>query len=244
MRKVLGCVKRAQEEFEMIAEGDVVAVGLSGGKDSMTLLYALHLFQRFSPVSYTLKAITIDLGFPGFDLEAITRYCESLGVEHLIERTRISEIVFEERKEKNPCSLCARLRRGRINRICDERGITKLALAHHGDDAIETLFLNMLFESRIDTFRPVTIYERAEVTMIRPLFFATEEDVSNAIVKENIPVVKNPCPASGNTKRESIKIFLRDLNAFAPGGKNHAIEAIAKMEKNKKSSEKFSIIQK
>jgi len=242
MRKVLGCVKRAQEEFEMIADGDVVAVGLSGGKDSMALLYALHLFQRFSPVSYTLKAITIDLGFPGFDLEAITRYCDNLGVEHLIAQTRIGEIVFEERKEKNPCSLCARLRRGRINRICDEQGITKLALAHHGDDAIETLFMNILFESRIDSFQPVTTYERAEVTMIRPLFFATEEDLSRAVEKEKIPVIQNPCPASGNTKRETVKKYLRELDDLTPNGKKHAIEAIVKMEKSKKSSRKFSVI--
>ena len=239
MRKILGCVKRAQQEFEMIAEGDIVAVGLSGGKDSMTLLYALHLFQHFSPVSYTLKAITIDLGFPGFDLETISRYCESLHVEHIIERTRIGEIVFEERKEKHPCSLCARLRRGRINRICDERGINKLALAHHGDDAVETLFMNMLFESRIDSFRPVTTYERAKVSMIRPLFFSSEKDVIKAAAEKNIPVVKNPCPADGQTKRESVRKFLKQLDDFAPEGKKHTIEALSKMEKSKKSSRKF-----
>lgn len=229
MRKILGCIKRAQNEFQMIQKGDVVAVGLSGGKDSMALVYALHLFQNFAPVPYTLKAITIDLGFKGFDLRSMSDYCGSLGVEHIVEPTQIGRLVFEERQESNPCSLCARMRRGRINRVCDEKGITKLALGHHGDDAVETLFMNMLFESRIASFNAVTSYERASVTMIRPMIFASEKDVADAADRHNIPVVKNPCPASGFTKRETVKRLLAQFDETVPDGKKHMIDAVCKL---------------
>ncbi len=228
MRKVLGYLKRAQNQFQMIREGDVVAVGLSGGKDSMTLLYALHLFQRFCPVSYTLKAVTLDLGFPGFDFRLISQYCDSLGVELFLEHTAIGPVVFDQRREKSPCSLCARMRRGRLHRLCDEKGITKLALGHHGDDLTESFLMSMLYEGRLSSFLPVTHYERARVVMIRPLICAPEEEIRLAALSHHIPVVKNPCPAEGQTKRETVKNWLAALEASQPGAKAHMREALLK----------------
>lgn len=236
MKKILGYIKRAQNEFHMIKQGDVVAVGLSGGKDSMTLLYALHLFQHFSPVSYTLKAITLDLGFPGFDSAAISQYCQTLGVELLLEKTQISSVVFQQRKESNPCSLCARMRRGRLNKICDSNGITKLALGHHGDDLVESLLMSMLFEGRMSSFQPVTRYERASVIMIRPMIFAPELEVSQAALRHHIPRIGNPCPADGHTKRESIKKWISALDCQTPNARSHMIEAILRENPKKETS--------
>ena len=226
MRKILGCIKRAQAQFGMIQENDVVAVGCSGGKDSMVLLHALHLYQYFSDVNYTLKAVTMDMGFPQQDLSPISQFCLERQIEHIIKKTNLSAVIFEERKESNPCSLCARMRRGCLNNMCEENGISKLALGHHGDDLLETFFLNMFYEIRLSTFSPVTEFERTSTIMIRPLLYATEEDVSKAAINNNIPIIPNPCPVSGHTKRDLAKKIIADIEEQLPGSRLHMIHAL------------------
>ena len=230
MRKVLGCIKRAQEEFDLIQEGDVVGVGVSGGKDSMVLLYALDLYRNFSPVSYTLKALTVDMGFQDFDVSRIEDFCRSRNIEFIHAKTEMGKLIFEEKKEKNPCSLCSRMRKGLLNRLCDENGITKLALGHHGDDLIESLFMSMLFESRMNAFKPVTVFERAEVIQIRPLIYAEEKDIAEAAQRHEVPCVNNPCPASGHTQRESMKELTDIIEKTAGQPRSHIINAICRSE--------------
>ena len=175
MKEVLGCLRRADEDFRMIAPGDHVAVGVSGGKDSLLLLYALALYRRFSKNPYTLTAVTLTMGLQPFDLGGVRALCETLDVPYIVRETQIGKVIFEERKEKNPCSLCAKMRRGALVDLCLEVGANKLALGHHRDDAIETLFLSMLYEGRIHTFHPVTHLTRKGITQIRPLVYLPGE---------------------------------------------------------------------
>ncbi len=226
MRKILGFIKRAQNEFHMIEDGDIVGVGVSGGKDSLTLLHALNLYKNFAPVSYELKAITIDMGFEGFDTDCISEFCARESVEFIHEKTEMGKLIFEERKESNPCSFCSRMRRGLLNKICEQHGITKLALGHHGDDMIESFFMSMIFESRINTFKPVTSFERTNVIQIRPMIYACEEDVAKAAARHNIPIVSNPCPASGNTKRQTTKKLVDDIEKTYAQPRSHIINAL------------------
>ena len=177
MKEVLGCLRRADEDFRMIAPGDHVAVGVSGGKDSLLLLYALALYRRFSKNPYTLTAVTLTMGLQPFDLGGVRALCETLDVPYIVRETEIGKVIFEERKEKNPCSLCAKMRRGALVDLCLEVGANKLALGHHRDDAIETLFLSMLYEGRIHTFHPVTHLTRKGITQIRPLVYLPEKHV-------------------------------------------------------------------
>lgn len=226
MRKILGCIKKAVTDFNMIQEGDVIGVGLSGGKDSTALLYGLKLFQNFSPVKYGLKALTLTLGFDDFDLTPLKNLCAQLEIPYIIQPTNIGKVIFEERKDKNPCAMCARMRRGRINSLCKETGITKLALGHHSDDAVETLFLSMFYESRISTFDPVTFLDRKDLTMIRPLIYASEKDIITAVKKHTLPVVKSPCPANGNTQRQYMKDLLNKIYEDIPNGRERIISSL------------------
>ncbi|WP_129597482.1 tRNA 2-thiocytidine biosynthesis TtcA family protein [Anaerophilus nitritogenes] len=226
MRKLLGYVKKAVLDFNMIENGDIVGVGVSGGKDSMALLYALKLFQRFSPVKYDLKAFTLTLGFNDFDISPIQNFCKELEIPYIVQHTDIGKIVFEDRKEKSPCSLCARMRRGKLHSLCKNHGVTKLALGHHGDDAVETLFLSIFYESRISTFLPVTYLDRIDLTMIRPLIYAKEQDIIDSVSRNDLPIVKNPCPADGKTKRQYMKNLLDQIYKEIPNGRNHVIEAL------------------
>ncbi|TCO76479.1 tRNA 2-thiocytidine biosynthesis TtcA family protein [Marinisporobacter balticus] len=226
MRKILGCIKKAVTDFNMIQEGDVVGVGVSGGKDSTALLYALKLFQNFSPVKYELKALTLTLGFDNFDLTPLKDLCAKLEIPYIIQPTQIGKVIFEERKDKHPCAMCARMRRGKIYSLCNETGVTKLALGHHGDDAIETLFLSMFYESRISTFDPVTFLDRKNLTMIRPLIYASEQDIISAVKKHALPVVKSPCPANGNTQRQYMKGLLNNIYKDIPNGRERIISAL------------------
>lgn len=226
MRKVLGCLKRAVEEFDMIKDGDVIGVGLSGGKDSMTLLYALKLYLNFAPIKYTVKALTLTMGFESFDVSKLTEFCRQLDIEHIVLETKIGPVVFEERKESHPCGMCSRMRRGRLHKLCKEHHIDKLALGHHADDAIETLFLSMLYESRIHTFKPVTYLDRSDLTQIRPLIYAFESDIIDAVNRHHIPVEKNPCPAAKHTKREYIKTLLNTISKDIPDAKKHLLTAL------------------
>lgn len=226
MRKLTGCVKKADHEFDMIQEGDVIAVGLSGGKDSMLLLRALCLYRRFSPVAFQLKAITIHMGFIDFHMEFIKEICDELGVELIIENTQIGKVIFEDRKEKNPCALCATMRRGRLNQACQKHGINKLALGHHGDDLVETMMMSMIYESKFRTFIPVTDQDRSGITVIRPFIFAMEEDIKEAAERLNVKTCKNPCPASDHTKRKYVKQMLQGIDRETPHAVRHMHRAI------------------
>lgn len=226
MKKILGCIRKAVNDFNMIQNGDVVGVGVSGGKDSVTLLYALKLFQRFSPVNYKLKALSLTLGFQNFDLSPIKRLCDDMGVEYVVKATEIGRVVFEERKEKNPCSLCSRFKRAALHKLCQEHSVNKLALGHHRDDAIETLFLSMFYEGRIHTFDPVTYLSKRDITMIRPMIYAEERDIKGAVKSHNLPIVKSPCPADGNTKREYMKQSLLSFYKDIPHGKKNLLKAL------------------
>ena len=226
MKKVLGCIRRASDDYNMIADGDKIAVGLSGGKDSMLLLRALTLYKRFSKKNFDLVAITVDLGFGNFDTALIRNYCDSLGVECHILNTEIADVVFNIRKETNPCSLCAKMRKGALYTAAKELGCNKAAFAHHADDAIETLLLSLFFEGKMRTFLPVTYLSRMDITLIRPLIYLPEQDVINAVAKNEIPIAKSPCPANGNTKREVIKNLVKDLRKINPDIKKSLFAAI------------------
>lgn len=230
MRKILGCIKKAVMNYSMIDEGDVIGVGVSGGKDSMVLLYALKLFQRFSPVKYDVKAITLTMGFEDFDLESIETFCKSLGVGHIVEKTQIGKIIFDERNQKHPCGMCARMKRGRLSKVCQRHQIHKLALGHHADDAIETLFMSMFYEGRIHTFKPVTYMDRSDITVIRPMIYAYEQDVKNAALSKNIPIIKNPCPVDKNTKRAYVKGIMNGLNQDIPNLKTRLLHSLENQE--------------
>lgn len=205
----MSTVRQASERYGMIEEGDRIAVGLSGGKDSAALLLALAKMQPFYPMKYTLCALTVDLGFPGTDWAPLVRWCEELGVEYRIAQTQIAQIVFDERKEKNPCSLCAKLRRGALMNEVAAMGAGKLALGHHLDDAAETFMMTLMHEGRIGCYSPVTVYADRGISMIRPLIYTRESDVKAAVRAENLPIIPSRCPEDGHTEREEMKKMLR-----------------------------------
>ena len=226
LQQLLSYTRKAIEDYGMIEEGDKIAVGISGGKDSLTLLYALKKLQYFYPKKFDLYAITVDLGFDNLNLEGIKKFCEELDVPYRIEKTEIAQIVFEERKEKNPCSLCAKMRKGSLNYAIKELGCNKVAYAHHKNDVVETMMLSLIYEGRFHTFAPVTYLDRMGVTIIRPLIYINEADVIGFVKANNLPVVKSPCPADGYTKREYVKDLLDDVNKVAPGVRNRMFTAI------------------
>lgn len=226
MKEVLGCMRRADEDFRMIAPGDHVAVGVSGGKDSLLLLYALALYRRFSKNPYTLTAVTLTMGLQPFDLGGVRALCETLGVPYIVRETQIGKVIFEERKEKNPCSLCAKMRRGALVDLCLEVGANKLALGHHRDDAIETLFLSMLYEGRIHTFHPVTHLTRKGIIQIRPLVYLPEKHVLHMVKTLDLPVVPSPCPANGRTKRDDVRDLLNAICRRKPDARELLLSAL------------------
>lgn len=210
----------------MIEEGDCIAVGISGGKDSLTLLQSLAALRRFYPKKFTLKAITIDLGFNNMNLDDIKAMCKELDVEYHIEKTDIAQIVFDERKETSPCSLCAKMRKGALNEAVKEMGCNKVAYAHHKDDVVETMLLSLFYEGRFHCFSPVTYLDRSNIIVIRPLIYMNEADVVGFIRRYNIPVVKSPCPVDKKTKREYVHQLVRDLNKDIPSVRNRMFTAI------------------
>lgn len=230
MKKILGPLRRAVEKYEMIRPGDRIAVGLSGGKDSTALLVAMKRFQYFSPVPFELEGITLDMGFGGMDFEPLVQLCAELDIPYTIKKTQIGPIVFEARQEKNPCALCARMKRGALHDLSIERGCRKIALGHHADDAIETFFLSLFYEGRINTFSPVTYLDRKDITLIRPLIFVKEKDIIyNPEVKE-LPVIKSTCPADGHTKREDMKDMMKELRKTIPELDERILKAIQNKE--------------
>lgn len=226
LQQLLSYVRRAIDDYHMIEEGDKIAVGISGGKDSLTLLYALHGLMRFYPKAFTIHAVTVDLGFENLKLDSIKALCEELGVEYTIVQTDIAKVIFEDRKETNPCALCAKMRKGALNNAIKAAGCNKVAYAHHKDDVIETMLLSLIYEGRFHTFAPVTYLDRTELTVIRPLMYMNEADVIGFVNKYDVPVVKSPCPADGYTRREYVKELLRRLNQENPGVKERMFTAI------------------
>ena len=211
-----GLVRRCVEDYDMIAPGDTVAVGVSGGKDSLVLLMALNELRRYYPKPFTLEAITVELGFDGMDFTPVAELCETLGVPYTRLKTDIKEVVFDVRKEDNPCSLCAKMRRGALNDLMREQGYNKIALGHHYDDAIETLLMNLLFEGRIGCFQPVTYLDRTGITQIRPLLYSREEETRRVARRLELPVVENPCPANGRSRRQEVKELIAGLEGRYP----------------------------
>lgn len=226
LQRVLSEVRKAVDDYHMIAEGDKIAVGISGGKDSLTLLYALSSLRRFYPHPFELVAVTVDLGFANLDLTEIKKLCEKLEVPYTVVKTQIGQIVFEERRENNPCALCAKMRKGALNEAMKQLGCNKIAYAHHMDDVVETMMLSLLYEGRFHTFSPVTYLDDTGLTVIRPLIHMKEADVIGYVRKYEVPVVKSPCPADGHTKREYVKQLLKQLNTENPGVKQRMFTAI------------------
>lgn len=226
LQRVLSEVRKAVDDYHMIAEGDKIAVGISGGKDSLTLLYALSSLRRFYPHPFDLVAVTVDLGFANLDLTEIKKLCEKLKVPYTVVKTQIGQIVFEQRQENNPCALCAKMRKGALNEAMKQLGCNKIAYAHHMDDVVETMMLSLLYEGRFHTFSLVTYLDDTGLTVIRPLIYMKEADVIGFVRKYEVPVVKSPCPADGHTKREYVKQLLKQLNTENPGVKQRMFTAI------------------
>ena len=213
MQMLMSHIRAAMQRYNMIEAGDKIAVGVSGGKDSLALLYALSEMRCFYPVPYTVVAITLDMQFGGkpADWSGIQALCDKLGVEYIVRPTQLAKVIFEDRKEKNPCSLCAKMRRGILHDAAKEAGCNKLALGHHLDDAVVTFYMNLLDGGKIGCFRPVSYLSRKDLTLIRPMVFAYERDVAKAARKLDLPVVKSACTADGITERQKVKDLLNKL---------------------------------
>lgn len=220
MQKILGYMRKAIQEFDLISDGDSVAVGISGGKDSLVLLRGLALLQRFIGIDYRIVGITLDPQFNGVpgDYSSVAEMCCDMGIEYHLIPTHIGEIVFDVRKEDHPCSLCARMRRGALHDAAKEYGCNKIALGHHYNDAVETFIMNLFTEGRIGCFSPKSYLSRKDLTLIRPLVFAPEKEIRKTAMKNNLSVVKSRCPADGHTNREKTKNFIlqmeREDNGF------------------------------
>lgn len=226
LQQLLSYTRKAVDDYHMIEDGDKIAIGISGGKDSLTLLYALAGLRRFYPKKFELCAITVDLGFEGFDLTKIAELCKELDVPYYIQKTEIAEVVFKIREETNPCSLCAKLRKGAFNDKAKELGCNKSAYAHHKDDVVETMLMSMIYEGRYYCFSPVTYLDRSEITLIRPLIYVEEADVIGFQHKYELPVQKNPCPADGYTRREYAKDLVKRINEENRGAKERMFHAV------------------
>lgn len=226
LQQLYSYVRKAIDDYHMIEENDKIAVGISGGKDSLTLLYALSGLRRFYPKKFDIHAVTVDLGFDNLNLDEIKALCNQLEVEYTIVKTDIAHIIFEDRKESNPCSLCAKMRKGALNEAIKKVGCNKVAYAHHKDDVVVTMLMSLIYEGRFHTFSPVTYLDRMDLTVIRPLMYMNEADVIGFVHKYEVPVVKSPCPADGYTKRQYVTDLLAQLNRENPGVKERMFAAI------------------
>ena len=230
LQRLLSFTRRAVDDYKMISEGDKIAVGISGGKDSMALLTALAAMRRFYPIPYSLCAITVDMGFPDADFSSIARYCDALDVEYRVEKTDIAEIIFDVRKEPNPCSLCSKMRRGVLHSTAKEMGANRVALGHHFDDAVDTFMLNLFFEGRIGCFSPVSYLSRSDLYLIRPLLYAPEKDIAYFMRHADVPTVESSCPENRNTERENMKNLLLKLEKDYPGLRHRIFGALCRGE--------------
>lgn len=233
MEKVLSLVRRCVEDYDMIQSGDRVAVGVSGGKDSLVTLAALHKLSAFYPKPFTAEAVTLDMGGTddraGADFTPVAEWCAERNIPFHLLHSEISHIIFDLRKEKNPCSMCAKMRRGALHNALNELGIQKIALGHHFDDAVETFFLSLFYEGRLSCFQPVTELTRTGITQIRPLLYCGEGMVRGAAERNALPIVKNPCPADGFTKRQEVKELIRDLEHRYPGLKERVFGSMQRL---------------
>ncbi len=229
MQKILSKLRKACQTYSLIEDGDKIAVGVSGGKDSLTLLYVLKSFMRFSPQQFTIEAIAVDMTGEKNDYSQIQKFCDELDVKLTIVNSDIFDVVFNKRQEKNPCSLCANLRRGYLNSTAQTLGCNKVALGHHKDDFIETFLMSLLFEGRLSTFKPKTYLSRTELTVIRPLIFCDEEEIKKA--SKSLPVLFNVCPVDKHTQRENIKNLLTNLQKTYPDIKEKIFASIVHTER-------------
>ena len=225
-QKLLSLIRQAIEEYHMLEDGDRVAVGVSGGKDSLTLLYAMRQLQRFYPKNFELSAIKCNVGFEGMDFTGVSDFCDSLKIPYEQVDTKIAEIVFQENPEIRPCSLCAKLRKGAMYKQLAELGINKIAYAHNKDDFIETALMSLIYEGRFYAFPPMTVLPEAGVTVIRPMMYVPEKGVANFVVEQGIQIVKNACPVDGSTKREYARQLMEQINRETPGAKDRMMHAI------------------
>lgn len=228
LQRLLSYTRRACDDYNMIQEGDHIAVSLSGGKDSTALLIALAEMRRFYTAKYTIEAISVSLGLEGADFTNMQALCDRLGVKYTVIETEIGEIIFNERKEKNPCSLCTKMRKGAFNEVAKANGCNKIAYGHNKDDVIETLFLSLFYEGRIFSFAPVTYLDRMDVTAIRPLIYTPEKDIVGFIRQNNIGLSFNNCTVDGHTKRQQIKEFIAENINIYPGFEEKIFGAIAR----------------
>lgn len=225
-QKVVSLTRKGIEEYDMIKENDRIAVGVSGGKDSLVLLAALQELSKYHPKKFTVSGFSLDPGFGG-DYEPIRKFAENLGIEYHVKKTDFKEIIFDIRKESNPCSLCAKMRRGALNDFALEHGCKTIALGHHNDDVLETFFLSLLYEGRINCFSPVTYLDRTGITQIRPMIYVRERDIRGVINHNDIPVMPKLCPADGVTKREDMKTLIKQLEKdTTPGLRKRLFHAI------------------
>ncbi|EGD48194.1 PP-loop domain protein [Ruminiclostridium papyrosolvens DSM 2782] len=230
IQRILGQVRRAIQDYNMIEDGDKIAVGVSGGKDSMTLLTALRQLQNFYPKKFELEAISLTMGIGNADYTPVVEYCKQIGVNYSVEETLIGKIIFEVRNEKNPCSMCANLRRGALHNKAKKLGCNKVALGHHRDDAVETLLLSSFYEGRIHTFSPVTYLDRQDLYLIRPLIYTEEKQIKAVVKSESLPIVKSPCHVDGKTKRQYIKDLILELQKDNREIKSNLFGAIKRAE--------------
>ena len=229
MEVILSHLRRCIEDYEMIRPGDRIAVGVSGGKDSLILLYAMAKLKRFYPLPFELHAVTVHPGTPEMDFSGVERLCGELEVPYHLIQTEMFHIIFDLRREKNPCSMCAKMRRGAIHNAMAELGLNKIALGHHFDDAVETFFLSLFYEGRISCFQPVTYLDRMGITQIRPLLYCGEGMIRNAAARHHLPVVHNPCPADGSTRRQEVKELVASLSKTYPRLKDYVFGAMQRL---------------
>lgn len=226
MQKLYSYVRQALDDYHMIGENDKIAIGISGGKDSLTLLYALAGLRLFYPTPFEIIAVTVDLGYDGFDLTLIKHLCHSLEVPYIVIQTEIGSIITSRNTKKSSCSLCAKMRKGALNQAILDLGCNKVAYAHHMDDMIETMLLSLIHEGRFYSFAPVTHLDKTNLTVIRPLMYVPERDIYGFMHKYQLPVTKNPCPFDGNTQREYVKQLLRQITKDHPAVKKRLFTAI------------------
>ncbi len=226
MKKTLGCIRKADTDFGMIENGDRIAVGVSGGKDSLLLLHALSLYRKFSHKDFSLQAVTVSLGLEPFDLSGVRTLCADLDVPYIVKETQIGDIIFNYRREKNPCALCAKMRRAVLANTCVENRCTKLALGHHREDAIETLLMSLFYEGRFHTFHPKTKMSRTGVTVIRPLIYLPESHVRHMDRILSLPVVASPCPVNGKTVRADMEELIRQMKKRFPDAPERFLHAL------------------